>query len=226
MKSISLDELNRLRLLEGLQESEKISLSTRFVRKKFDTGEIIIHHSDEGSDVFFLIEGKVLATIDSPDGKSVIYRELATGETFGDYSAISGQSRSASVMAKEPCLIAMLGKEDFLDLMQSYPVTAMNEMRHLVQHVQDHAERIYELSTQATMDRLKSELIRMSESSDIEKCRIIPIPPRQSELAARIGSQREAVSRLLGKLERAGLISRHGQSLIIHNTKDLISHAA
>lgn len=71
--------------------------------------------------MFFIALGEVRATIYSTVGKAVSFREMSTGETFGEFPAIDGGPRSASVEARTNCLIASMPGSTFRELLETKP---------------------------------------------------------------------------------------------------------
>ena len=75
--------------------------------RRYERGEPIVEYLDRSNDVFFLFSGKARAIIYSLAGKVVSFHELGPGELFGEYVAIDGRPRSASVEARtsSPCRV-------------------------------------------------------------------------------------------------------------------------
>jgi CRP-like cAMP-binding protein len=82
--------------------------------------------------VFFVIEGEVRVTIFSLSGKVVSFCELGPGEVFGEYAAIDGNPRSASVEARTSCLVGSMSAIEFLKIFKTEPAVALAVARHLV----------------------------------------------------------------------------------------------
>ena len=61
---------------------------------------------DTSDEVYFLLTGGAHVAIRAVDGKAVTFRELAAGGMFGEYAAIDGRPRSATVEARTSCLVA------------------------------------------------------------------------------------------------------------------------
>jgi CRP-like cAMP-binding protein len=77
-------------------------------------------------------------------------------------------------------------------------------------------ERVVEFSTLGVKDRIHAELLRLAQAGRIVEGsgRISP-PPTHAEIAARISTHREAVTRELKKLEREGIIEKTKGSIVI-----------
>jgi CRP/FNR family transcriptional regulator, cyclic AMP receptor protein len=85
-------------------------------------------------------------------------------------------------------------------------------MREIVHLAADLDQRLYETSVMPMKVRLHAELLRISRRRR-DGALIISPPPTHQDLACRIGSQREAISKELKRLETGGVIAR-GRTVI------------
>ena len=182
--------------------------------------------SDE---VFFIISGEVRVTIYSVAGKAVSFRDLGPGEVFGEYPAIDRGPRSASVEAHTNCLVASLPGAAFRELIEEEPVVAQAMLPQLVSKIRALTKRVYEFSTLVVSNRIQAELLRLASAAPHSGnyVRITPAPTH-TEIASRVSTHREAVTRELTRLSRLGLIEREKNVLIIRDLQRLAEmvHAA
>jgi CRP/FNR family cyclic AMP-dependent transcriptional regulator len=185
-------------------------------------GQPIVHYLDDSNDVYFVSSGEVSVTIYSASGTAVSFRDLGPGTTFGEYAAIDGGPRSASVVAKTECVIASMGADRFRELLQSEPLIGKALIRELVNNLRSLTNRVYEFSTLAVNNRIQAELLRLAKAVPREgkSARIVP-PPKHAEIASRISTHREAVTRELNRLSREGLIERQSGVLVIRDVDRL-----
>ena len=104
----SRNSLKGIAIFAGLSPDSVERIERRCAWKRYAPGEPILDYLDKSDDVFFLTLGEVRVTIYSTVGKAVSFREMAAGEIFGEFPAIDGGSRSASVEARTNCLIASM----------------------------------------------------------------------------------------------------------------------
>jgi CRP/FNR family transcriptional regulator, cyclic AMP receptor protein len=184
-----------------------------------EPGEQIVNYLDASDDVFFVVEGEACVTIYSIAGKAISFRNLATGDIFGEYAAIDGAPRSASVEARTSCVIASMSAEEFRKLLMTEPVVAQAVLRTLVRNIRALTKRVYEFSTLAVNNRIQAELLRLANIAPRvgAGARLDPAPTH-AEIASRISTHREAVTRELNRLSRLGIIERKGGTLLV---KDL-----
>jgi CRP/FNR family transcriptional regulator, cyclic AMP receptor protein len=76
--------------------------------RRYEPGEPIIEYLDRSDDVFFMASGEARVVIYSLAGKAVSFHDLKPGDMFGEYPAIDGRQRSASVEARTSCLVASM----------------------------------------------------------------------------------------------------------------------
>jgi CRP/FNR family transcriptional regulator, cyclic AMP receptor protein len=197
--------------------------------RRYQPGESIVGYLDSSDDVFFVISGEVRVTIYSLVGKAVSFRELGPGEVFGEYPAIDRGPRSASVEARKTSIVATLPGAAFRELIRSEPVVAQALLPHLVMKIRALTARVYEFSTLAVSNRIQAELLRLARLAEPggKSARIAPAPTH-TEIASRVSTHREAVTREFARLSRVGLIEREGSALLVKDVERLAEmvHAA
>ncbi|MCR9074218.1 MAG: Crp/Fnr family transcriptional regulator [Alphaproteobacteria bacterium] len=193
--------------------------------RRYKKGRQIVGEQDLTNVVYILTAGRVRAKRFSTGGKEVSYRDLEEGAIFGEYSAIDARPRSATIVALTDCETAVLGQAEFLALIQEYPGVAMRFIRELVQQVRSLSDRVFEFSTLAVNSRIHAELVRMASAvpPDTDGIRRIKDPPTHLEIANRISTHREAVSRELAYLESGGVIKKSRQVLAVLDIERLRS---
>jgi CRP-like cAMP-binding protein len=188
-------------ILRRLSAEALTDLQQRCAFRRFEQGELIVDYLDQSDDVFFIISGEVRVTIYSFAGKVVSFRDLGSGEVFGEYPAIDRGPRSASVEARKPSLVATLPGAAFRELIETEPVVALGMLPQLVTKIRGLTRRIYEFSTLAVSNRIQAELLRLATLGkwDGMAARIAPTPTH-TEIASRVSTHREAVAREFTRL--------------------------
>lgn len=177
---------------------------------------IVLDFKDPSNDVFFITSGQVRAVVYSGTGTQVSFRDLGAGEMFGELAAIDGSPRSACIESVETSVIARMTSEEFWNLVDKEAAFRRAVLRHLVTLVRSLSRRIVEFSTLAVASRLHAELLRMALEQPVSNGRaLIRHPPTHTDLANRISTTREAVTREVSKLRKAGLLRIDGSSWLI-----------
>jgi len=165
-------------------------------------------------EVYFIVSGSVRIAIYSAAGRQVTFRDHGAGELFGDLAVIDEGPRSADVLALEPSVLASLSRTGFMALLRDEPVVAERMLKRLAALVRHLSDRVIDLSTLPVADRLQAELLRMARAAGVADNRACLKPaPRHAELASRISTNREQVSRELAVLARAGMLQKDAGTL-------------
>jgi CRP/FNR family cyclic AMP-dependent transcriptional regulator len=211
--------LERVGIFAGLSTDAMAKLQKRCVWRRYETGEPIVDHLDSSNDVYFITSGVARATIYSVSGKVVTFTELGPGEMFGELAAIDGGPRSASIEACARCVVAAMPAAVFREVLQTEPAVTQALLQRRVGKIRVLTTRIYEFSALAVNNRIQAELLRLASLATREggKPSIDPAPTH-AELASRVSTHREAVTRELNRLARLRIVEKQGRALLI---KDL-----
>jgi CRP/FNR family transcriptional regulator, cyclic AMP receptor protein len=190
---------------------------------RFDPQVEIVSYQDTSRDVFFLVRGRVRAVIYSASGTVVAFRDLAAGHMFGEFSAIDGEARSASIEAIEPCVIAQMTCDAFWSLIAAESAFTRAVLVHLTKMNRALSTRVYEFSTLTVQNRIHAELLRLAREQQLANGPAVEIKklPTHAQIASSISTHREAVSRELTRLTKLGVIKRHTGGLVIPDIKRL-----
>ncbi len=162
------------------------------------------------NDVLLLVEGTIDIVLHAPDGREIHVRTLQPGSVFGDLAAVDGRARSASALCRTKVRYISLDRHVFLKLVTQNAENAMWFTRRLTTEVRRMTGKYFELSALTARERLYCELLRLAHTAGAP---FVKPAPTHAQLAARIGSHREGVSRDMKGLEREGIIRSHRQMI-------------
>lgn len=207
--AISPDTLLAVDLFRDLDLGDRTAIAERCHGARFPAGANIVRQRDDRTDVFFIVSGSVRVSFHSKPGKDVPFRDQFAGECFGELSAIDGQSRSAEVTALSDVFVGTIAAPDFLDIATRYRAVGKKVLQQLTSMVRSLSERVVELSTLGVANRIHAELLRLARHHGVEgtSAEIQPAPTH-AELASRVSTQREAVTKEIGRLVRNGILAR------------------
>ena len=193
---------------------EKLAEHCRFMPLK--SGQILMGHQDMSTDVFLVLEGTLRVELHSMNGREIILANIGPGDIVGEFAALDGQPRSASVAATSACTLARIPGGLFKDSALSDPESAQWLTQRLVGQVRQLTERVFELNALAVRSRLHCELLRLSLDAGVEDNEAVISPsPTHVQLASMIGTHREAVTRELSYLHEQGISQQEGRTLTV-----------
>lgn len=216
--------LEAINIFQGVPPGDLDTLVKRFRWKRYSAGQQIVSHLDDSTDVFLVIEGAVRVSVYSHSGKEVAFRDISAGGYFGELAAIDGLPRSATVAALTESLVASMSAGIFWEILRTYPDAAAALVRQLAGSVRNLTERVFQFSTLAVRSRVHAELLRLARDHMTgEKVAKIRPAPTHAEIASRISTHREAVTRELNQLAREGLVERRPRELVVRDVDRLAS---
>lgn len=207
--------LRRIALLEGLPDDALEALARRCAWRHYDADQAIITRDADDRSVYFIVSGRVRVLMYSASGRQVTFRDQVAGEFLGESSAIDGQPRALDVVAQESTLVASLPPAGFMELLHAHPAVVDRVLKRLVGLLRTNSERIIELSTLGVQNRIHAELLRLASAAGVSAnaARIDPAPTH-AEIASRVSTNREQVSRELSALMKSGLLAKDGGSAL------------
>ena len=216
------DLLGQVELFCDLPRAEHDRLARRFRWTRYGAGELIVSHLDRSTEVFLVLQGEVRVEIISLAGREVTFRDIKAGQYFGELAAIDGLPRSASILALSDSVVASMSAEVFWEVLRAYPETTVRVLKDLSSSVRALTERVFEFSALAVNNRIHAELLRLARDhmSGDNAAEIQPAPTH-AEIASRVSTHREAVTRELGRLSRAGIVGRRSGVLVVNDVKRL-----
>ena len=220
MNKVTATTLATFEIFEGLSIQDREQIADMMSLRQYKAGATLISADEDRSDVFFLVNGIVRAYSNSREGKQVQFEELLSGSMFGELSAIDGRPRGNDCVAVGDVFIAAISSDAFLAIMHQHPTVMKAVLARLTCLIRKHIQRIYEFSTESAGSRVRLEILRMikeayGESSD-EPLRFQKVPTH-ADIASRISTHREAVTRELKSLERMGLIDWRPGNYVVHD---------
>jgi len=178
-------------------------------------GAWIVDQSANDREVYFIMSGQLRA-VHNNARQDLIFNDMSAGSIFGEMAAIDGAPRAASVFAIVDSVVAKMPPQVFVETMYSHRPLCEAVVRTLVQRLRSMSDRVSELGALNVRSRVHAELLRLARRDrDDPRRAIIVTPPNQSELAARINTRRETVSREINAMERSGLIERRRGAIVI-----------
>jgi CRP-like cAMP-binding protein len=201
------------------------ALVARSRRVPVSKGQMVIAQGSAADDVYLILSGQVRVSVFAANGRETFLRDMGPGRLLGELAAISGEPRSASVVVTEPSLLAVISAQNFRSFLQDVPGAGLWLSTQLAARVRNLTEKSSELASLPVVARLASELLRLADGAvSVGDGCLISQFPTHAELAARIGTHREAISRELGQLARDGLARQNGRRLEIHSLARLHAH--
>ncbi len=113
-------QLGKAVMFRGLEQDQLRRILRISSVEKFNRDAVIFKEGNPGEELYLIVQGRVRITRQYPLGGDETLAELEAGQTFGEIAVIGDDIvRSATARAGEACLLLVLKKEPFRQLLQN-----------------------------------------------------------------------------------------------------------
>jgi CRP/FNR family transcriptional regulator, cyclic AMP receptor protein len=123
MKSLNWQNLLRTHpIFSILSEKEITNLLRDEVSQErvYSQGTVILRGGEVGDSIFLISSGSVQVTLWGTNGPLFPLAILQAGEIFGEMAVLERKPRSATVLAKEDCLLLEVAGEEIRNLLEAH----------------------------------------------------------------------------------------------------------
>lgn len=206
--------LNKLPLLAGVDEAAIKKVAGVLQVRTAERGQTILHKGDEGGHLLFLLSGRLQAVDVTEDGREIGLAFLMVGDYFGELSVIDGLPRSATVVACEPSMYALLPRAHALELMHNSPLVAERMFKRLAVGIRRASNFRMILGMPNAFQRVYALLDYLAQKSPGGLV-VIERLPTQQEISIMVNTSRETVSRAMQVLIQRGVVEKDMRRLIV-----------
>ncbi len=243
--------LKSVQLFAGLDEIQITKLVQHTVPRRVEPDELIFFEGDECQGLYVVFSGAVKIFKQSVQGREQVLTVEKTGAVVAELPVFDGGPYPASCKPIESSVLLFISKQDFRRSCQEDPELALKVLASVGARLRRLVMIIEELSFLTVRSRLASLLLEVARA-EIATHRLkanqpggagstmgagekdpkrgsplrVPLNLTQQEIAARIGTVRELVSRNLGRLQAEGIVRFDGHMLVIQDMERLEQEAA
>jgi len=219
------DPTSRLRssfLCRELDQRELKAIAEIVSIRQLKKGEILFWEGDLALGFYVLLSGSVRVYKASPEGKEYTIHQIRPGQMFAEAAIFSGRGYPANCAALIDSEVAFFPKDRFLGLVKSSPDISLKMISGLSAFVREFAEKVEDLSLKEISARLARFLLEQSEQNQKKNFRL---ESSKAELANKLGTISETLSRNFKKLRELELIAVEGDQITILDSDRLESIA-
>ncbi len=194
---------HQIPLFAGLTPPEIDAIVDRAVEKRYIPGEPLFHEGEDCRGLFLLGQGSVKIYKTSGAGREVMLAIETAPSSVAEVPLFDGGPYPASVSAVGPVIAYLLTKQDFQQVCRLHPDVPLKVLAVVGQRLR-HLVRVVESVTFGSVrQRLARALLEFGQTA---KAETFPLPVTHEELAFRLGTVREVVSRNLSRFQAEGLL--------------------
>jgi NTE family protein len=102
---------------------------------EIEAGEYLFRQDDVGDALYIVLNGRLKAFIQNKRGEQRILGEIGRGETVGEMAILTGELRSADIVAVRDSVLARLSKESFEHVARQFPMIVLSITRLIIERL-------------------------------------------------------------------------------------------
>jgi CRP/FNR family transcriptional regulator len=203
----------------GLNQDEREMVARRARRKHFAAGELLFQEGDCCLGLHIVASGRVRIFKSSASGREQVLAIEGPGSTVAELPVFDGGDYPASAIAVEATEIVFLPREEFRAFCLERPEVALKVLAAVGARLRRLVDLIEELSFTTVRQRLAAQLLRLanSEGRKTPEGLAFELPDSHQEMAHRMGTVRELVSRNLTRLAAEGVLKLDGRHIVVRD---------
>jgi CRP/FNR family transcriptional regulator, cyclic AMP receptor protein len=216
--------LRRVSLFSELSPQELDKIARVAVPRSYQAGSIILREGDPGDTCYILRSGEARVIRQHADGRAITLTNLGPGEIFGELAMFDGEVRSATVEAVDDVRAVAILAGDLKRLLADHPEIAVKLLGALAARLRETNARISRQSFQKVSSRVAGVLVELAETGSRTggptaggQAGEVVVRSTQADLAQLAGTSREAASRFLATLQRAGVLTTRRGRIVVHD---------
>ncbi len=190
-------------LIAALQSPSLRELAARGRVQSFRKDVVIIQEGDYGDTLYVILAGRVKVFATGDNDREVVIDTHGPGEYIGEMS-LDGGPRSASVITLEPAVCSVATRVTLRDHISKHPDFAFDLLAKVIRRARRATMNVKNLALLDVYGRVARLLTDLTVERDGQ--RIVPERLTHQDIADRVGSSREMISRLFKDLTTGGYI--------------------
>ena len=214
------DVLSRIPLFAGVDRAELETLASHAVERRYEPDEPLFWEGDEAQGMYLLTEGAVKIFKTAASGREMMLDLVTAPSSVAELPLFDRGPYPASVRAVQPSTCLFINRSDFYSVCRQNPDLSLKILAVVGRRLRTLVMLVESITFGSVTKRLAKLLIDVSAEQGDPR-----ITMTHQELASRLGTVREVVSRNLARFRLQGLIRIEGRDIVITNTDSLRTEA-
>ena len=212
-RDLFFDVVRQCPLFQAADEKALAELAELALYHEYPKNNVLFYAGDPARAAYFVLSGGVKVSLTNEEGKEVVISLERKGGLIGLIAPLDGGTQPANAVTIDRSQLARFNGSDLVTWLERQPASRYELLQELSQTVRQAYQRIGEHALLSVKERLLQTLLEIAE----QEGEMGPggnwffTRPTHQELADRIGSSREVVSRMLKELLDSELLEAEGK---------------
>lgn len=213
------EALAKSALFGGLPAEALSELAAGAIERGLKQGEILFSANDRSDGLYIVLSGSVRAFRVNLDGREQTIHIENAGGALAEVAAFDGGPFPSTTIAEEDSEVLFLSREIVRRFMIRHPEAALKALAILAKKLRMVASMVEQLALMDVGQRLANFLLEEAARTNpkLKDGISFNLPLSHSQIASRLGSVREVVTRGMQKLTHQGIIEIRGHQVVLRS---------
>ncbi|HSU61611.1 MAG TPA: Crp/Fnr family transcriptional regulator [Bryobacteraceae bacterium] len=208
--------LKKAEIFGNLSDELLRKVSNLATSRQVKRGQVLFSEREEGSGLYVVARGELRSVRQDAEGHEQVLSTEHAGAVLALAPVFNGGKFYSTMVADTAAEVLCIQTRDVHELCQQHAELLWNVAKVMSHRVRHYAELIETLALHNVDQRLGKYLLAIAQERGLPvgSGRVVELTLTRGEIASRIGSAREVVSRALTHLQRSKLIEMTGRRLV------------
>lgn len=222
-KAVITHHLSEFYMFSELQPAQIEALVNGTKMVTVPRGATLFNRGDRAHGFYLLLEGQVKLGIISPQGDEKVIGLIQPGESFGEAVLFLERSFPVYAQATLDSKVLLITRDTIFDILDTDVTVVRRMLAGISARNRQLVNDIESLSLQNSTQRLIGYLLQIS--ADSPNPEYVQLPANKLTIASMLNITPETLSRVMLRLQNAGLIEVNGKEILITSVAGLRSFA-
>src|SRR5688572_20904546 len=218
----TVDALGAIPYFALLPTAALAGLGARCAVRAFERGAVVFDEGAQATGLWVILAGRVKLVRVSAAGREQVLHADGPGATLAEVPVFDGGGYVATAVAIDAVRVLFVPRSAVLEVCRRHGDVALGVIAVLARRVRTFAGLIEDLALRDVTARVAGWLLAEARRGGGDT---VELPGTREEIGARLGTVRELVSRALGRLRAAGVITVRGRTVRVRDRAQLAAVA-
>lgn len=213
----NLDIISKIAPFANLDRRYIVKMANTMLEKRYSKGETVFTEGEECDGFYIVKSGKVKIYKLSSEGREQVLGMIKEGDFFGIIPVFDGGPYPANAEVCTDSVLIKIEKEPFLNAIAENPFISLNILPKISKRARAFTTTVENLSLKDVKGRLFSFILDEIDKRGIKgkEGMVIDLGMTHEEIAARLGTVREVVTRSLSRLQKEGKLKVESGKIVV-----------
>jgi CRP/FNR family transcriptional regulator len=210
--------LRNVHLFQGLTPAQMDEVLKTMPVASYRKNEFVFMAGDVADCLYVVQVGMVKVSYVDLNGEEKILNIFQSGDIFGNLFLGKYRQRIGNAQSLADVIVCRVTEVDFVNLIQRFPLIALNFIRHQADEHRETVARMHALMSMDAKHRLLGTFLSLARRYCCDQSEWFSLPESltQEDIANMTGLNRSTVSLIINELRREKILGGTGRSLIVN----------